>query len=368
MNVLLFLGILVMLIVVHEFGHFIIAKRSGIRVDEFGIFFPPKLFGIKIGETEYTLNLWPIGGFVKIFGENPEKESLEGPDKDRALVSKPKHIQAAVLVGGVFFNVLAAWFLFSLAFAIGTPAAVGSDTPRPIENPVLTIVQVIQGSPAEIAGLQAGDEILALEVKTNVLQELSPPAIVSFVGMHRSEEISVTYRRGEIEGTVSAIPISGLIESDSERYALGISMGLVGTLKLPVHLAVWEGLTTTLSMLAAVTVGILTFFGSALTLSADLSQVAGPVGIVGFVGDAAALGIVPLITFTAFISLNLAVINLLPVPALDGGRLLFIAIEAVRGKSIKPAIANALNTIGFVFLIFLMVAITYNDIARIFFG
>ena len=145
-------------------------------------------------------------------------------------------------------------------------------------------------------------------------------------------------------------------------------MGLVGTLKLPVHLALWEGLKTTLSMLAAVTLGILTFFGSALTLSADLSQVAGPVGIVGFVGDAAALGIVPLITFTAFISLNLAVINLLPIPALDGGRLLFIAIEAVRGRSIRPVIANALNTAGFVFLIFLMVAITYNDIARIFFG
>ena len=145
-------------------------------------------------------------------------------------------------------------------------------------------------------------------------------------------------------------------------------MGLVGTLKLPPHLAVWEGLKTTLSMLVAVTIGILSFLAAAITLTADLSQVAGPVGIVSFVGDAAALGLVPLITFTAFISLNLAVINLLPIPALDGGRLLFVGIEAVRGTPIKPATVNALNTIGFVFLIFLMVVITYSDIARIFSG
>jgi len=368
MSILLFLGVLVALIVVHEFGHFIIAKRVGARVDEFGIFFPPKIVGKKIGETEYTLNLWPIGGFVKIFGEDPDEGVRDDPDKDRALSNKPRRIQAAVLVGGVLFNVLAAWLLLSGSFAIGIPASANEESVRPVQDPVLTIVGVIPDSPVAQAGLQSGDKLDSLISEGEILLAPSAADVMWFVDVHRQDPITVRYKRGALDSETTAVPVQGLIEEDPERYALGMSMDVIGTLTLPIHLAVWEGLRLTLSMLAAVTVGILGFLWGALTLSADLSQVAGPVGIVGFVGDAAALGLVPLLTFTAFISLNLAVINLLPIPALDGGRLLFVAVEAVKGTPIKPIVARVLNTLGFVFLILLMLAITYNDIIRIFSG
>ena len=129
MSILLFIIILAVLILAHEFGHFIVAKKSGIRVDEFGIGFPPKLYGKKFGETEYTINALPLGGFVKIFGENPDEENTNGPDRARSFVHKPKIIQAAVLVAGVFFNLLLAWFLISAGFMIGLPASSESVLP-----------------------------------------------------------------------------------------------------------------------------------------------------------------------------------------------------------------------------------------------
>lgn len=365
MDILLFVVVLVLLIVVHEFGHFIVAKRSGIRVDEFGIFFGPKLFGKKFGETEYTLNLWPIGGFVKIFGENPEDVSEDHPDKERSLVGKSKLTQAAVLFAGVFFNMIIAWLLFSAAFALGMPTPERDDLSRPLQNPELTITEVLEGSPAHIEGITQGDAIVGIIADEAELVELSPEAATAFISSHANEVLTFSLvRNGEsVESTL--IPAMGVIEGSPEQAAVGIRMGVVGTLVLPIHLALWEGLTLTIDLLGRVTVAIVGFLASALAFQADLSEVAGPVGIVGLVGDAASLGLVSLITFTAFISINLAIINLIPVPALDGGRLLFLLIEAIKGSPIRPAVANALNTVGFVFLIFLMIAVTYNDVLRI---
>jgi regulator of sigma E protease len=142
-------------------------------------------------------------------------------------------------------------------------------------------------------------------------------------------------------------------------------MGMIGTLKLPPHLAFWEGTKTTLNLTRAVILGLGTFIAQAFTGKADFSQITGPVGIVGLVGDASQLGFIFLIQFTAFISINLAVINLIPFPALDGGRLLITFIEVLKGSRINPRIVNSLNFFGFLFLIVLMVLVTVNDIFRL---
>jgi regulator of sigma E protease len=363
-SILLFIAVLVGLIVVHEFGHFIVAKRAGIRVDEFGLFFGPRLFKKRFGETDYTINLWPIGGFVRIFGENPDEVEDADTDRSRAFFSKPWYVQAAVLVAGVSFNVLAAWFLFSVAFMVGVPAN-ATEGQRAIENARLTIVSVLPDSPASLASLRPGDVIVGLSAPEIALSELTPEAAASFIRDHGSRSLTITYERSSVVHTVSVMPEQSVIEGEAERAAIGISMGLIGTLKLPLHLALVEGFTRTIALTGAVAVGIFAFLGDALTLQADFSQVAGPVGIVSLVGDAAELGVVSLLTFAAIISLHLAVINLLPIPALDGGRLLFVLVEAIKGSPIRPSVTATVNAAGFALLILLMVAVTYNDILRL---
>ncbi|MEK7538996.1 MAG: RIP metalloprotease RseP [Patescibacteria group bacterium] len=364
MSIILFIVILGVLILAHEFGHFIAAKRAGIRVDEFGIGFPPRLWGKTVGETTYSLNTFPVGGFVKIFGENPDEESLHGADSARSFVRKSKLIQAWVISAGVVFNLLLAWVLLSLGFMIGVPYS-PDDTVNGarVTNAELTITQVKPNSPADVAGLRAGDKIISLASGKDVLEGVDVDSVQKFIARH--DELELTYSRGGEMKTASASTKDGLVEG---RRAIGISMDMAGILKLPVHQALYAGAETTLLFTASTAVGIVSFFMNIFSGSADFSQVSGPVGIVGVVGASAALGFVYILSLMALISINLAVINLLPFPALDGGRLLFILIEVIKGSPIKPAIANAANGIGFILLILLMIVVTYNDIVKIVVG
>ncbi len=365
MNILIFVIILVMLILVHEFGHFIVAKAAKIRVDEFGVGFPPRMFGFKPkdSETEYTFNWLPFGGFVRIFGENQTEESLYGPMKDRSLVNKPKIVQAAVIVAGVSFNVILAWILISGSFMYGLPAPVGTEPAGAVvENPKLTITEVIPASPAFRAGLSVGDVILALTADTDILENGSPEDVSLFIAAHGQERIALSYKHGETTSTVFVEPVTGIV---SDRSAIGVSMSMIGTLQLPVHQALWEGAKTTGSLTVAIAAAFGGLIADTFVGKGDVASLTGPVGIVSIVGDVSSLGFIYLLGFAAFLSINLAILNLIPFPALDGGRLLFLLIEAMKGSPIKPSIANALNTIGFALLVIAMLAVTYNDIVKL---
>lgn len=361
MSIILFIIILAILIIAHELGHFIAAKRAGVRVDEFGIGFPPRLWSKKFGETVYSINTFPVGGFVKIFGENPDDESLKGKDSSRSLTHKPKLVQAWVISAGVVFNLLFAWFLLSVGFMAGMPYSVDDSVyGARVEDPALTITQVLSKSPAESAGLKGGDIIVALSSGKDSLNNPKVETTQKFIAGH--DEVTLVYWRGGEEKTTLVRPHDGLVDG---RRAIGISMDIVGILKLSPYEAFTLGVTTTLSLTQATIVGLFDFFKNMFIGQADLSGVAGPVGLVGVVSDAGALGFMHLISLTALISINLAVINLLPFPALDGGRLFFILIEWVKRSPIKPGIANAANGIGFLLLIALMTFVTFHDVVNI---
>ncbi|HAS84565.1 MAG TPA: hypothetical protein DCS23_00610 [Candidatus Yonathbacteria bacterium] len=361
MSILLFIVILAALILVHEFGHFTAAKRAGVRVDEFGIGFPPRLWKKKVGETLYSINAFPIGGFVKIFGEDPNEESLKGHDSSRSLTHKSRLVQAWIISAGVIFNLLFAWILISIGFMAGLPYSVDDSAyGERVENPRLTITHVMPLSPAHEAGLKGGDIILKLVSGADVLKNPKVSATQNFISSH--EEMELTYLRGGEEGTVAVGGAEGYIDG---RRAIGISMDNVGILKLPIHEAFFVGLTTTASITLSMTVGIMEFFKNIFIGQANFQDIAGPVGIIGIVSDASTLGFIHLVSLTAIISINLAIINLLPFPALDGGRLFFILIEAIKRSPIKPEVANIANGIGFLILIAFMVFITFQDLSKL---
>ncbi len=364
MSILIFFVVLFVLILVHEWGHFIVAKKTGMRVDEFGIGFPPKMFGIKKGETEYTFNWLPIGGFVRIWGENGEEDTSEltAEEKAQAFGARPKWAQALVLIAGVTMNVLFAWLLFSITFMAGVPTAVEESVAS--DDAQLIVAGVLPDSPAE--AVPAGAFVESLKTAEETLSPLLPSAFSEFIQANPTEEISLTYNLGDGETeTISFVPQTGLVPDDPEKAIAGISLALVETQSLPFFTAVADGFTTTVFGLKQISLGLWSLVAGSVTGEADLSQVAGPVGIVGMVGDAASYGWTSLLMFTAMISLNLAIINMLPVPALDGGRLVFVAIEAITGKTIPPTWAGRVNLVGFALLMILMVVVTYNDVLRL---
>lgn len=365
MSVILFLVIICVLVLVHELGHFVVAKWTGMRVDEFGIGFPPKIFGIKRGETEYTLNLFPIGGFVKIAGEDGLVQGTErDPDStNRFFTSKSPWAQAAVLVAGVTMNVLIAWLFFSIAFSIGVRSAVSEADAS--DSAALTITNVLPASPAFEAGIPAGAVVVNLSSGTDTRMVRTPSAFSDFIVHHGTDEVSVTYKTSAGEKTVVVKPRMGLVPDEAVHAAIGVALVQVDIVKRPLLQAIVDGGTHTIESIKEITVGIGHLAYNSIRGTADFSQVAGPVGIVSLVGEASAYGVTALLTFSAIISLNLAVINILPFPALDGGRLLFVIIEVLKGSPIKPRYAATLNTVGFFLLIALMVAVTWHDIARL---
>ncbi len=368
MTVIIFLLVISLLIFVHELGHFLVAKLIGARVDEFAIGFPPRLFSKKYGQTEYSLNALPFGGYVKIYGENPNErtDQIEAEEKQQGDLSlKPKWQQALVLVAGVTFNVILAWLLISFSLMSGAPTSVdeikATYPEAVISDAVLMIIQVSPASPAEKAGLVVGDIITSVEtggVRTN------SPTVDTFKNeVSKGQKLNLNLSRDEKKLEVVVVPELGVVEG---KTAIGVGLNEIGLLKLPAHQALFVGAKSTFVMLTL----MVTSFGDLLqTLIAGdkniTEVVAGPIGIAGMTRDASQLGFVYLLTFTAFISLNLAVINMIPFPALDGGRLFILFIEAVTRNKIPPKIVNSLNLVGLVLLLLLMLVVSVGDIGRL---
>ena len=382
LTIIVFLLVLSVLVLAHEWGHFVTARKFGVKAEEFGLGFPPRAFGFyknnqgqwkhifgskevnDCSGTIYSLNWLPLGGFVKIFGETPDEDSIDGSDSSRSMVNKPKWAQALTISAGVICNLIFAWLLISIGFMSGLPSSVDQFVGVEVKDANVVLVDVLPDSPAFEAGLEVGDKLMFMGAGESAIQDFTQTEMQEFIAGHGGEELTVLYKRGKEEvATAFITPKEGII---ADKFAIGISSDVVGVVRLPIHRALWEGLKLTISLIGTIAVGLFGFIASLIKGTGSFSDVSGPVGIVGLVGDAASFGFIYLLSFTAFISINLAVINFIPFPALDGGRLLFIFIEAVTRKTIKPVIANTLNLVGFALLMLLMVAVTYNDIIKLF--
>ena len=370
-TILIFIVILAILVFVHEFGHFIVSKKSGMQVDEFGFGFPPRVAGIqKINgkwkwvwgkgsaqsqnslDTIYSINLIPLGGFVRILGENNEDEH-----NPKSFINKPFWKRFFVLVAGVIMNVILAWVLLSIGYMVGLPVAADSISDVPahatFSNPQTAILDVSPGLPAAKAGIMPNDIILNIDgnIFTSITQ------IQNYVESHEGKEITFGILRGKQDLNLKVTPN---VNSPVDQGPTGIELSLIGRLKYPWYLAIWEGAKSTLSVLGGIVSGLYQLFSGQL----GFASLGGPVKIAKLTGQVAGMGFIYLLQFTAFLSLNLAVLNILPFPALDGGRVLFLLIEKVRRKRNNQKIEQIVNTAGFVFLLLLMVAVTINDIIR----
>ncbi len=369
MSIFIFIVILLVLVLAHEFGHFFTAKRFGIRVDEFGFGFPPKLFGFKKWETEYTFNLLPIGGFVKIFGEDPNDENTHGPDASRSFVSKPHWQQALVLFAGILSNFLLAWLLLSIGFMSGLPSSVNDEKHSyEIKDAHTVIVSVAPDSPAFIAGLKSGDKIFSISNKDFSPSSNSPETVVNLVAESKNKEIEIGYVSNGKEFIAENVNYVKIIPTTemSEKPVIGVSMDQIGTVKLPLYQAFYEGMKLTIHVTKSTALGLYTLIHDGIMGNGSFNSVTGPVGMVGIVGDAYQFGFVYLLSFAALISINLAIINLIPFPALDGGRLFFLLIEKIKGSPLNPKVSNTANMVGFIVLILLMLIVTYHDVVKLF--
>lgn len=349
MSIILFIIVLAVLILAHEFGHFIIAKKSGMRVDEFGIGFPPRLLKFKKGETVYSVNAIPFGGFVKIHGE-------EGQDKEdpRSFASKSISVRSAVIAAGVIFNVILAWVLISVGFMIGMPTSVGSvPAGAQITDKKVIILEAQKNSPAESAGLKSGDRLIDFD---------SVEAAQKFISENKGREIILNYQRGDENFSAKLIPRENPPEGQG---AIGIMMDDIGVVSVPWYRAIWEGLKLTCQLIIAIAAAIFNFIAGAIKGISGMDQILGPVGIVTVTGTVAKLGLAYVLNFMAILSINLAIINIIPFPALDGGRLLFLLIEKIKGSPISPKVSGIAHGIGLAILLILMLSITYMDIMRL---
>lgn len=336
MTIVYFILILGITIFVHELGHFIFAKKAGIHVYEFALGMGPQLFKFnrKNDETTYSLRLFPIGGYVQMAGEAVNEDD-EIPEHKR-LYKKSWGQRFSTIIAGILFNFIFAILIF---FIIGVVNGSSSIKPK--------IAFVEENSPAFIAGIKKGDEIIKMN-NTNIL---TIDHFMLELTVAKEDTFKLTLRNNNINRVVDVTIKDG---------ALGIGLDL--TAKTGFFNAIGYSLSKTFSILHQMSLVI----GYLIIGKLKLSALAGPVGIYTIVGDAAAYGFLNLMYLTALISLNVGFMNLMPIPAFDGGRLLFLLIEKIKGKPVDTKIENTIHAVGFVLLMILMVIVTFNDILKIF--
>jgi regulator of sigma E protease len=332
-------GIIVfgLLIFIHELGHFLVAKRAGIRVYEFALGFGPKLAGVRRGDTEYTLRVVPLGGFVRYAGLDPKEEEEVPPEQNYK--HKPVWQRMAVIAAGPFANFLLAVFLFTAVFMF-----------QGLPTPTTTVAEVLPDRPAVEAGIRPGDRIIAVDGR----EIGSWDELVAEISARPGEQLVLTVERDGTRITVPVVPEADAgvgrigIAPDVQPAPAGFITSLAGGVQYTVQLT---GL-------------ILAFLGQMITGQAP-ADVGGPVRIVAEIGTAAQLGLVPLLHLAAFLSINVGLFNLLPIPALDGSRLMFLGWEGLTRRPLNPEREGTFHLVGFALLLLLIMVITYRDIAQL---
>ncbi len=359
-TVLIFIIVILVLVVIHELGHFFAAKSFGVRVDEFGVGYPPragKLFTWK--KTLFTINWLPFGGFVKIFGE----EAGDATADSFAHQNMGKRV--FIIAAGILANMLLAVVLYSVSFSIGflaSPDAFPGSISVGAEQTMVT--DIVPGSPAGDAGIMAGDIVAKLSVQNEEIIPKQVDDVVAFVQNHGTEPITFSVIHKKTVSDIVVTPKANVVEG---KPGIGVGLAEVATVRLPFLLAIKQGFIYTGQEFVSIIRGLGTLIGSAFHGQGGvLAQVSGPVGIAQIATQAYSLGFGSFLAFVALISVNLAVINLLPFPALDGGRLI-MELFAKDGRSrIPKRVVAAVNQTGFLILILLMLFVTYHDIARLF--
>jgi regulator of sigma E protease len=345
-----FIVTLGVLIFIHELGHFIVAKRVGIRVEKFSLGFPPNIFSKQVGETTYCIGVIPLGGYVKMIGENPDEESTGAPYE---FMSKTILQRAAVIFAGPFMNYILALVLFTSLFLRGTP----------VVDPDHVIVGSVEKSdPAYKAGLQEGDQIIAVDgkptnsfdsVRIAINSKIMAPVHVTWLRGNDTLQADITTRleaQPNATGGMDSIGVIGFSQK-IQRYESG---GILEACKhgfITTHTIVWETVK---------------FVKKLVTGQVSPKLLGGPLFIAQQSGKEASKGVASLIFFMALLSVNLAVLNVLPIPVLDGGHLLFLAIERVRGTPLSMKARAMAQQVGIVFLFGVILLVTYNDILRMF--
>lgn len=352
-TLIVFFLILIFLVLVHELGHFFAARKLGIGVEEFGIGFPPRIASwVKNGMT-WSINLIPLGGFVKIKGE----DNGEPKDPD-SFSSRPAWQRLIVLVSGVSMNVLAGWLILIILFATGAPMAISQDIKEEyIKERSIYIEEVLAESPAYFSGIEPGDKIL--EANGTPIENIEQ--FQEITSSRHDEETEIIYeRKGSKNSTLITPKIMEEIQTD--RAIIGISLIEAGVVRFPLHKAFWQGTLASVNYLKRIG----SAFGSIFTslFRGKGVELGGPVAIAVETDNAVKLGFPYILVFTAILSFNLAIINIFPFPALDGGRIVFIIVEKIRGKPSKAEVEAWLHQIGFGLLILLIIFVTYKDFMR----
>src|SRR3989338_4792876 len=352
MSILIFFIILSILVLIHELGHFITAKKNNVFVEEFGFGLPPRLFGIKIGETIYSINWLPFGGFVKVYGEEAAElgESIDKNIKtDRAFVNKKPLVKLAILVAGVFFNFLLGWVIISYLFTQGVSIPTGK----------IKVESVTKGSPAQLANIETGDIINSLEAEEKIYQLENVDELVVQTQKFAGKKITLSIERNSQILNRQLVPRR---DPPKGEGALGITISSSTTKKYSWFEAPFLGLVESVKLTGLMIRELALTLYRVVTLQQTKVDVAGPVGIYFISKDAAEQGMRSLLQLLGLLSLNLAVINILPFPALDGGRVAMVLYEWGSGKKVNPEFERKLNIAGFAFLISLILLVTINDI------
>lgn len=325
MTIIVAILVFAVIVVVHEFGHFAVAKLSGIKVDEFAVGMGPKILGIEKGETLYSLRALPIGGYCKMTGED------EASSDERAFNNKPILNRLGVVFFGPLMNLVLAILIFSLVI---------------IQVPLIS--EAMPDKPAQKAGMMKGDRI----VKINQTQIQTWEQVKNIISKGEGIELNIMV---ENNGKIRNLHITPIVEQGSQDAIIGIrpSFKISG-------LSLKEGVKSTLN----ITISMLDYLMQLIFGKTSTQDLVGPVGIIVYLNEAAKSGIIQIIYFTAILSLNLAIINLLPLPALDGGRIIFLLLEGIRRKPVNPEKEGLVHFIGFVMLMMLSLIIAYRDLIK----